>query len=328
MKFLSVYSLVIVWAILILLFALIIPETFFTWSNFCMMFGSKAVVVILALSIMIPLIAGDFDMSTASTMTLCAMIVAVTNAKMGWPLSASIFLALLVGLAVGLVNGIILSRMDIHPFIVTMGVGTVLNGFTIKICDSLTITGVDKVLQKVTILDRIFGIPYIFFYALIMVAILFYFFEYTAAGRKVLIVGRNRNVARLSGINVEKIRLCCFTSAGVIAALAGILYAGVLGGANPTSGLSFQLPAFAAVFLGSICIKPGRYNPLGCLIAVYFLITGTTGLSLLGIKTYIQDIFNGGALVIAVCVSLLMKRAQDNQMAKRAKSMEKQTLST
>lgn len=319
-NFFLTYSLVFVWIALIAIFGALIPEIFLTWSNFTMMFGSKAVVVLLALATMIPLIAGDFDMSTASVLTLCAMVVAVTNARLGWPLIASIVLALAVGALVGWFNGLILSKLNVNPFIVTMAVGTVLNGVTLMICKSLTITGVDKILQKATLLTRVGGIPLVFFYAVALAIVLFYFFEFTAAGRKVLVVGRNRNVAQLSGINVGRVRWSCFITSGLISALAGILYAGVLGGADPTSGTSFQLPAFAACFLGSICIKPGRFNPIGCLVAVYFLLTGTTGLSLMGIQTYIQDIFNGGALVVAVCVSVVIRLAQEKRMAKSAKA--------
>jgi len=91
------------------------------------------------------------------------------------------------------------------------------------------------------------------------------------------------------------------------------LYAGTLGSADPSSGLSFLMLAFAAVFLGSTCIKPGRFNPIGCLIAVYFLVTGTTGLSLMGISTFIQDIFYGLALVLSVMSSVLAKRMQEKK---------------
>lgn len=314
------FSLIFVWIALIIVFGLLIPDTFLTWSNFCMMFGSKAVVVILSLALMIPLIAGDFDMSAASVMGLSAMVVAILNARMGVPLIWCVLIALAVGFVIGLLNGIIISKLGVNPFIVTMAFGTILEGVTLGICNSLTITGIDRFLQEATILTRIGGIPIVFLYAIIMVAILYYFFEYTAAGRRVLVVGRNSNVARLSGINVDSVRTKAFISCGVISALAGVAYAGILGGADPSSAPSFQLPAFASVFLGAICIKPGRYNPIGTIIATYFLVTGTTGLSLMGIQTYIQSIFNGGALLIAVCVSVFIQRAQEKKMSVIAKA--------
>lgn len=318
--FLQKYALILIWIVTIVIFSFMMPDIFFRWNNFAMMFGSKAVVVIVSFAVMIPLIAGDFDMSAASVLTLSAMIIAVTNVNLGYPIVVSVLLALAVSCVVGLVNGYIITTLDVNPFIVTMAVGTILNGITHMISKSLTITGVDSVLQQLTILKRVFGIPIVFLYALALMFILFYFFEYTAAGRRVLIVGRNRNVALLSGINVKRVRMFSFLSAAIISGLAGVIYAGMLGGADPSSGISFQLPAFAAIFLGAICIKPGRFNPIGTMIATYFLATGTIGLSLYGIQTFIQDIFNGTALVIAVCLTVVVKRMQDKKMAKIAKA--------
>jgi ribose transport system permease protein len=89
--------------------------------------------------------------------------------------------------------------------------------------------------------------------------------------------------------------------------LAGILYAGVLGSADPYSGLNFLLPAFAAAFLGATTILPGRFNPWGVIVAVYFLATGITGLTMLGIPLWVTNVFNGGALILAVTVSQLSR---------------------
>jgi ribose transport system permease protein len=139
---------------------------------------------------------------------------------------------------------------------------------------------------------------------------MFYVFEYTPLGRRLLFVGRGRSVARLSGIRVGRVRWGAMIASGLISALAGILYAGTLGSADPTSGLSFLLPAFAAAFLGATSIMPGRFNPLGAVIAVYFLVTGITGLQILGVQTFVQQLFYGGALVLAVALSQLARRRE------------------
>ena len=93
-----------------------------------------------------------------------------------------------------------------------------------------------------------------------------------------------------------------------IGAAAGVLYAGTMGAADPTSGLSFLLPSFAAAFLGATAILPGRFNPWGSLVAVYFLVTGITGLTLLGVESYVPNLFQGGALILAVVLSQLVRR--------------------
>jgi ribose transport system permease protein len=120
-------------------------------------------------------------------------------------------------------------------------------------------------------------------------------------------------VARLSGINTDRVRIGCLMASGFLGALAGVLYTGTQGAADPVSGVSYQLPAFAAAFLGSTCIVPGRFNPWGTTVAVYFLVTGITGLVFLGVSSFIQEMFYGGALVIAVTLSQLVRGRQEQQ---------------
>jgi ribose transport system permease protein len=138
-------------------------------------------------------------------------------------------------------------------------------------------------------------------------------FEYTAIGRRILFVGRGREVARLSGIHVDRVRWGGLMASGFLGALAGVLYAGTQGAADPVSGLSYLLPAFAAAFLGSTSINPGRFNPWGATLAVYFLVTGITGLIFMVVSTFVQDIFYGGALVLAVTLSQLVRGREEQQ---------------
>jgi len=309
-NFLQRYAILLVWGIIIVAFSLILPDTFPTWLNFTTILSSKATLVVLSLAVMIPLIAGDFDISTASTLVLTNMVIAVLNAKLGVSLAICLPIALVVGALVGFINGFFVVRIGIHSFIVTLGISTLLNGITLWISNSRTVSGIDRIMQEWVISKRIFGISYIFFYALIVCVILFYFLEYTAAGKKLLYVGRGINVSRLSGINVTKVRWSAFIASGTVSALAGIMYAGTTGSADPSSGLSFMMPAFAGAFFGSTCLKPGRFNAWGCFIAIYFLVTGVTGFSLMGAPTFIQSIFYGLALVIAVSFAAIVKKRQ------------------
>jgi len=160
---------------------------------------------------------------------------------------------------------------------------------------------------------RIFGIPIVFYYAVLLALLIWYFFERTAAGRRVLFVGRGREVARLSGINTDRVRRGALVASGLLGAIAGVLYCGTQGAADPSSGVSFQLPAFAAAFLGSTAITPGRFNAWGTLIAVYFLVVGITGLIFMGMSSYVQSMFYGGALLVAVVLSQLVRGRAEQQ---------------
>ena len=243
-----------------------------------------------------------------SVLTLSAMIVATLNVNLGWPIGLAILAALLAGAAIGCVNGCIVTFFDIDPLIVTLGTGTVLSGLVLWISNSNTISGVSQTLVNLVVGQRFLGISLEFYYGLALAVALWYFFEYTALGRRLLFVGRGRSVSRLSGLRVQRLRVGAMVASGVISAGAGVLYVGTIGGADPTSGLSFLLPAFAAAFLGATAIVPGRFNPWGSFVAVYFLVTGITGLTLLGVESFVQDVFYGGALVLAVVLSQIARR--------------------
>ena len=308
------FGLVIVWFAIILLFGALRPDTFLTWSNFSTIFGSEAVLVIVTLGLVVPLTAGDFDLSIAQVLTFVSMLTAILSAKIGVPLWVIIPLALAVGATVGLLNGALTLFFRVHSLIVTLGVGTFLHGLTLWISDSQTIGGVARGLMQWTIIERLFGIPVAFYYAIGLAAAMWYMLSYTAFGQQLLFTGRGREVGRLSGIPVSRVRLLSFVISGMMGALAGLIYTGTTGSANPSSGTMLLLPAFAAAFLGATCITPGRFNPWGSVVAVYFLVTGINGLSVLGFRTFVQDLFYGGALVVAVMVSQLVSGRKERNL--------------
>ncbi|MGV1872129.1 ABC transporter permease [Agrobacterium rosae] len=304
------FALVGAWLLLIVIFGALMPDSFLSWRSFSTLFGSQAILVVLTLAIIIPLTSGDFDLSGASTLTMSCMLIAVLNVKLGWPIVSVILIALVSGIVIGAVNAFFVLYFRIHSLIVTLGVGTFVNGLILWVSSSQTISGVSMGLVEWVIINRLFGIPLAFFYAMILAAILWYALEFTIAGRKLLFVGRGREVSRLNGINVDRVRATSFILSGLISAFAGMLYAGMTGSADPLSGLNLLLPAFAAAFLGATTISPGRFNAFGAVIAVYFLVTGITGLTMLGADAYVQNLFYGGALVIAVSLSQLVRNRQ------------------
>jgi ribose transport system permease protein len=301
------FALLGVWGVTVLVFS-VLPQTsdsFPTTENFSNMFGSQAVAVVLTLGLLVPLTAGDFDVSVAFTLTLSTMLVAVLNVNANIPIELSVLAALGVGAFIGLVNGALTIPLGLDPFIVTLGTGTFIGGIVYWISDSNTITGISSDLVDNVIINRFLGIPVEFYYGLGLCIALWYVFEFTPLGRRLLIVGRGRSVARLSGMRVARLRWGAFVASGVISAGAGVLYAGSTGGADPSSGTQLLLPAFAAAFLGATTIVPGRFNPWGSFVAIYFLITGITGLQLLGAQSYVQNLFYGGALIIGVVLARL-----------------------
>ena len=302
-------ALPVAWLAVITLFGALEPDTFLTSANLQGILGSQALLVVVTLGLLFPLCAGDYDLSVASTLTLAAMIVALLNARHGWPVVPAILVAVAAGVLVGAVNGALVTLLELESLVMTLGSGTFVSGVTLWISDSNTIGGISDSLVDPVIAWDLLGIPLSFFYGLLLCAIVWLVLDHAPAGRRLLFTGRGRDVARLSGVRVGRVRFAALVTSGGIAAVAGVLYAGTTGSADPSSGASFLLQAFAAAFLGATSIAPGRFNAWGALIAAYFLATGVTGLQLIGVESFVQDLFYGAALIVAVALPRLLSAA-------------------
>jgi ribose transport system permease protein len=294
------------WALVIVLFGALEPETFLTTANLQSILASQAVLVVLALALLLPLTAGDYDLSVASVLTLAAMVVALLDVDHGWPVGWAILAALASGPAVGVLNGAIVVLLRLDPFVVTLGSGSFVAGVVLWISGSRTVGGISQDLVRPVVLDEFLGVPLGFYYGLILCVVLWYVFELTPLGRRLLFVGRGRRVARLNGVHVDRLRFSALVTSAGLSALAGVLYAGTTGGADPSSGSSLLLPAYAAAFLGATTVVAGRFNAWGTLVAVYFLATGITGLQLRGVQSFVQQLFYGGALIVAVALARVL----------------------
>jgi ribose transport system permease protein len=289
-------------------FGILKPNTFLTQANFSSILASQAVLVVVTLGLVLVLTGGDYDLSVASVVGLSSMLIAILNVNHHWPIGWCILVALLAGVVVGFINGFFVVLLQVDSLIVTLGMSTFISGLVLWISASNTISGISTSLVKPVIIWRLFNVPLEFYYAIVLALIIWYVFRYTPVGRRLLVVGRSREVARLSGIRVGAVRWGALMTSGLIAAFGGVLYTGTSGSAGPTSGLELLLPAFAAAFLGATTISPGRFNAWGTVIAVYFLVTGITGLQLLGAQSYVQNLFYGGALILAVSFSQIVRR--------------------
>jgi len=304
------YSIIGALIVVIIVFGALKPDTFLATATLQGILGSQAVLVVLTCALIIPLTAGDYDLSVAGVLLLAQMMIGVLDAQHHLPIALVVVLCLLAGATVGLLNGGFILIFGVDSLVVTLGTGTILSGVVLWIGNSTTISGISSGLTDWVIVNRLLGVPLAFYYGLALTIGLWYFMEYTVAGRRLLFVGRGRVVSRLSGLRVTRVRWGALVASSTIAAAAGVIYAGTTGAADPVSGQAFLLPAFAAAFLGSTSILPGKFNSWGSFVAVYFLVAGTTGLTMLGAQSYVQDLFYGGALVIAVCASRFSQRKE------------------
>lgn len=300
------YALVVVLGAFIATFAIWLPDNFWTEANFRAMVNSQAIVLLLALAATIVLRTGDFDLSIASVMTLTAATSAVI-VEDGRSLGLIFVVALAVGLVVGLLNGFLIVKVGVSSFITTLGMMTALTGVAIAVTNSRQIYNLEGPMLTVA-RYKILDFPLRTWYGWLLVVVLWYVYERTPIGRYLLFIGGGRDAARLAGLNVDAIRIGAFVASSIVAALTGIVLAGFLGGIDPNIGPSFLLQPFAAAFLGATALHIGRFNAVGTIIAIYLLVVGITGLTLLGAERWVNEVFNGGALVVAVMFARLVGR--------------------
>jgi ribose transport system permease protein len=303
------YAVVIVLILFIIGFSLGLPRTFFTTGNFVTILSSQAVLLILALGLTFPLITGEFDLSVAAMLGFGAVLLAALAGIYHWPGWAAIITVLAIGALVGVVNAFFTVHLGVNAFIVTLGTGTVLTGLTLLVSGGQILNGVPNGVQSFAT-HKLLGLPLPVWLALVFALVLWWMYEQTPLGRYLYFVGEGREVARLAGLPVKRLRFFAFVGAGFVSSSCGILAAGQFGSGDPSVGGSYLLPAYAAVFLGAATIKPGRFNVWGTVIALYMLVTGVTGLELMGVSSWVEQVFNGAALVIAVTFARLVARDQ------------------
>ena len=303
---LSHYALVLVWAVMAAYFLAVRPDTFGSVAAIQSIFGSQSTLVFLGVAALITLSVGEFDLSIASIMGLSATTVPVLVSLHGWNVAWACVVAMLLCLVCGAINAFFVVKVGVASMVVTLGTGTFLVGIAEWISSSSQVAINNTTFSKVS-LYPIFSLPIAFYYGLALVLVLAYVRSWTPLGRHMLFVGANREVARLAGIRVDRVRAGSYISASLVAGLGGILLVSSTGGFDASGSAAYLLPALAAVFLGTAVVQPGQFNPIGMLIGVYFLETGIFGLELLGYSGWVQDVFYGAGLVAAVAIATIVR---------------------
>jgi ribose transport system permease protein len=295
------------WVLVIVGFGIDSPHTFLTWGNFSSIFGINTPLFVLAMALLVPLTNGDLDLSVAENAGLVSMLIAWLNYDHHIALVPCLVIGIVAGTLMGVLNGSIIVRYDVNPFIITLATGTVFDGIAAWLSNEQTVS-VSPSLGNWTFGKHFLNIPIEFYFGLVVMLIMWYVLTFTPFGQRSLFVGQSREVARLSGFRVRSIRFWGFVIAGFVAGIAGVLNLGTQGSATSGASSNLLLSAYAAAFLGLTTIQPGRFNAIGAGVSVFFLATGVAGLELLGAQNYVQELFYGVVLVIAVVFSRVVNR--------------------
>lgn len=300
---LSRYAVVIVAVVLFIGFSVCYPQTFATVGNIKAMVNTQAVVLLLALGASIPIRVGDIDFSVSAVMTgAAALLAALTIA--GVPVPVAVLATLAFGVVVGVFNAFFIVSVGVDSLVLTLGSLIALGGMAYATTGSQILIGVPRSLVAFS-RQEVFGLPAATWYAWILVLLVWYVYERTPLGRYLLFTGGNPEAARLSGLPVARLRAGALIACSLIAAFAGIVLLGQMGAADPGSGPSYLLQPFAAIFLGATTIKAGQVNAWGTMIALYLLTIGITGMQLAGAQSWVNNVFNGLALILAITLAKL-----------------------
>ncbi len=293
----------------LIVFYSLATTTFFETTTLRTIATEQAITAIVAMGLTVALAAGVFDLSIAGTMGLANIVVAKLMADGGLDPVVAILLTLVVGAFIGLVNGLLVTKARIDPFIATLGTNSILLAAIFVVSNNQNVLGIPTDFQSIAG-NELLGVPLPVFYVLGLALLLWYVLACTPLGRRLYATGGGREVARLAGVPTTRYIIGAFVTSAVVASMAGILVVATIGTGSTEVGASYLLPAFAAVFLGATQFRPGRFNIWGTVLAVYLLATGVKGLVLMGADVWVPDLFNGVALIVAVGLSGLQRRAK------------------
>jgi ribose transport system permease protein len=283
-------------------------STFTSAANVRNVLGDQAVLGILAVASILPLVVGHFDLSVGAQASITQIAVASAMSKHGIPLVPAVAIGVALGTFIGLVNGVLVAKFRVNALITTLGTSTVIAGLISWYTKGNTIVeGISPALIKLG-QGNLVGIPRTTYFLAAVALLVAYLLGHTVYGRRLHLVGSNRSAAHLIGLNLDRLVMTTFAITGALAGAAGALLVARNGNANPASGSDYTLLAIAAAFLGATSIKPGRFNVTGTLVAIFFLAFSVNGLNLAGVDPWINDVFNGSALVVAVGLSAVFAR--------------------
>jgi ribose transport system permease protein len=302
------FGILALWGVMIAVYSAVEPSNFDTSGTFQTIFGSQAALVFLSMAFLCTIIVGEFvDLSVAAILGLCATIVPVLSVLHHVNVAVASAVAVAVGVSAGAINGLLVVYVGVNTIVVTLGMSTLLSGIALAITHLNAVSGLSNSFGQIA-LANVFGLPISFYYGIALTLIFAYVLFFTPLGRHMQFVGANREVSRLAGVRVNAIRFGAFVAAGALCGIGGVIISAGLGGFDPSTSVTYLLPTVSAVFLGTAAIRPGRFNPVGTFIGVYFLATGILGLEELGLAGWISDVFYGAALIIAVMLTTLLRR--------------------
>lgn len=288
--------------IVLVVFVTFLNPSFISATNLLNLLRQVSTNALIAFGMTFVIITGGIDLSVGSTLALSSALTAGMIVSGLDPVLAMI-VGVGIGFVLGAVNGLLITKGKMAPFIATLATMTIFRGLTLVFTDGKPITGIgDSFIFKYMGRGYLFGIPFPVVLTLVCFAVLFMLLHKMTFGRKTFAIGGNEKAAYIAGIKSDRIKVMIYAISGMMASISGIIITSRLNSAQPTAGTSYEMDAIASVVLGGTSLSGGRGRIVGTLIGALIIGTLNNGLNLLGVSSFYQQVVKGIVIIIAVLI--------------------------
>lgn len=307
--------------VIFVVFSVLAPNAFPTLSNIIVMCQQVSVFAIIAVGMLVVILDGGIDLSVGSTLGLSGMVAGL--ALQGFPIGGVVLyppvwvvviVAVVTGGLIGLINGVLVARLNVAPFVATLGTMYVMRGLASLTTNGLTVNNLGGRSEVGNTgfewlgFNSLLGIPVGVWILIVVAIIASLLLNRSVYGRWLYASGGNARAAELSGVPVRKVRVRAYVISGVCAAIAGVILTSELTSAGPTQGTSYELTAIAAVVIGGASLMGGKGTVRGTLLGAFVIGFLAAGLTIVGISAYVQTVFTGAVIVLAVLLNGIQVR--------------------
>ena len=288
--------------IILIVFVSVLNPAFLQVNNLLNLMRQLIINGFIALGMTFVILTGGIDLSVGSTLAFTSAIFAGLLQN-GMNTGLAILITLALGLCLGLINGLLITKGKLAPFIVTLATMTIFRGLTLVYMDGRPISGPkDNFSFQFLGKGQVFGIPFQVILFLIVYIVLSALLNKTSHGRKIFAVGGNEKASFISGIKIDKVKVLVYVISALMAVVSGLVLTSRLNSAQPTAGSAYEMDAIAAVVLGGTSMTGGSGSLTGTLIGILILGVLNNGLNLLGVSSFYQQIVKGVVILIAVLI--------------------------
>lgn len=296
-------------------------SSFLTSYNLFNLGRTAAIYIFISIAQALVIIVGGMNLSLGFIGGLTVVAVGYSIQVAGIHPIIAVVIGLCVGMLAGLLNGVIITTLKLNSFVVTLATSFIFTGLINGISQGYPY---DQIPASFTMIGRggFLGVPYVLWLAGLALAVLGYLFKYTVVGRRILATGGNMDVAKMSGINTNRMVILANVGSGLFAAIAGVLWVSRTGSAQPSTGADWMLISFAVAVIGGTVLKGGVFNPIGMFFASLLIVMVKNGLVMLNANVYFEQAYLGVILLLAVSLESIRYILNLRKMKKQLKEQQ------